>query len=137
MKFLKLSLCAAVASIGLGGAALAQSAPTFAVNVGITSDYVFRGFSQTHEYDPGVQGGVDATMGLGYAGVWASNVGFGNGTDAEVDLYGGVRPPSPDSTSIWARSTISIRASRPNRARSTPTKTTLKSRARRRARSVR
>lgn len=91
MKLLKLSLVAAVASIGLGGAAMAAT-PTFAVNAAVTSDYVFRGISQTHEYDPAVQGGLDATDGILYAGTWVSNVGFGNGTDAEVDLYGGVRP---------------------------------------------
>ena len=97
MKFLKLSLCAAAASVGLYGAANAETAPappsvTWAVNGAVTSDYVFRGISQTGTYDPAVQGGVDLGYSIGYAGVWASNVKFGNGTDAEVDLYGGIRP---------------------------------------------
>ncbi|WP_293353577.1 TorF family putative porin [Phenylobacterium sp.] len=65
--------------------------PSFAFNIGANTDYVFRGISQTDE-DPSVFGGVDATLGLGYAGVWVSNVDFGNGTDVEFDLYAGVKP---------------------------------------------
>ncbi len=35
--------------------------------------------------------GIDMTAGSFYAGVWASNVDFGDDTDLEVDLYGGYR----------------------------------------------
>lgn len=90
MKLFKLALCSAVATVSLGGAALAQD---FAVtgNVGITSDYIFRGVSQTNT-DPAIQGGVDVTSGPFYAGLWASNVDFSTTTDAEVDAYFGVKP---------------------------------------------
>lgn len=81
---------AAVAILLTAGAASAQSAPEVAWNVAVTSDYVFRGYSQTLE-DPAIQGGVDATIGAFYVGAWASNVDFGDDTDAEVDLYGGYR----------------------------------------------
>src|SRR5204862_3642097 len=94
MTALKLSLLAALGSLALAGAAQAQDAPEFkaAFNIGANTDYVFRGVSQTDE-DPSIFGGVDLTIGsIGYAGVWASNVDFGNGTDAEVDLYAGVKP---------------------------------------------
>ncbi len=91
MKLLKLSLCAAAASLAFGGAALAAS-PSWSVNAAVTSDYVFRGLSQTGTYDPAVQGGIDVTDGIGYVGTWASNVKFGNGTAAEVDVYGGITP---------------------------------------------
>lgn len=92
MRTLKIALAAAVGSLALTGAAQAQDAgPTFAFNVGAATDYVFRGISQTDE-DPQVFGGVDASMGIGYAGVWVSNVDFGNGTDAEFDLYAGIKP---------------------------------------------
>jgi uncharacterized protein (TIGR02001 family) len=94
MTALKLSLLAALGSLALAGAAQAQDAPEFkaSFNVGANTDYVFRGVSQTDE-DPSVFGGVDLTIGsIGYAGVWASNVDFGNGTDAEVDVYAGVKP---------------------------------------------
>ena len=81
---------AAAALIGLSTPASAQSDVDVAFNVGVVSDYVFRGFSQTGE-DPAIQGGVDLTAGKFYAGAWASNVDFGDDTDAEVDLYGGYR----------------------------------------------
>lgn len=69
------------------------------MNIGGTTDYVFRGISQNLE-DPAVQGGVDATCGMFYAGVWASGVDFipgskGTGSgDAyvEADLYAGIKP---------------------------------------------
>ena len=94
MRTLKFALAAAVGSLALAGAAHAEDAPPFklAFNIGANTDYVFRGVSQTDE-DPSVFGGVDATIGgIGYAGVWVSNVDFGNGTDAEFDLYAGIKP---------------------------------------------
>jgi uncharacterized protein (TIGR02001 family) len=64
----------------------------FSVTLGATSDYVFRGISQTLE-DPAAQGSVDLTYGIFYAGIWASNVDFGPGSpNAEIDLYAGFRP---------------------------------------------
>ncbi|MNQ48043.1 putative bacterial protein [compost metagenome] len=73
------------------GSAQAQSQPEVAFNIGVVSDYVFRGASQTNE-DPALQGGIDATFAGGfYAGTWASMVDFGDDTDAEIDLYGGYR----------------------------------------------
>ena len=94
MRTLKIALATAAGSLMLAGAAHAEDDKpiSFAFNIGATTDYVFRGFRQTDE-DPAVQGGVDVTFAkIGYAGVWASNVDFGNGTDAEVDVYGGVKP---------------------------------------------
>ena len=68
---------------------------TFAANVALTTDYVFRGMSQTSE-GPAVQGGFDATCGMFYAGVWASSLdweAFGVFQQAtlEMDWYGGVK----------------------------------------------
>ncbi len=66
-------------------------------NIGGTTDYVFRGISQNRE-DPTAQGGVDATCGMFYAGVWASGVDFYPGNNlagdasVEVDLYAGIKP---------------------------------------------
>ncbi|PVM84897.1 TorF family putative porin [Caulobacter endophyticus] len=91
MKFFKLALAAATASVALGGAAMAQEV-SLSYNVGIASDYVFRGVSQTNE-DPQVFGGVDLGYGIGYAGVWASNVDFGaDDPSVEIDFYAGVKP---------------------------------------------
>lgn len=71
---------------------------TLSANVGLTTDYVFRGISQS-DAAPAVQGGFDATCGMFYAGVWASAIDFGSiGLVAgdsvahlEVDFYGGVK----------------------------------------------
>jgi uncharacterized protein (TIGR02001 family) len=69
-------------------------------NIGATSDYIFRGFSQTRR-NPAIQGGVDATYGIAYAGLWASNTNWKTGTDAaglpvradvELDVYAGIKP---------------------------------------------
>ena len=86
------STCAAAAALALlasASAASAQSAEV-SVNAAVTSDYIFRGFSQTNE-NAAVQGGVDVTVGSFYAGAWASTVDFGDNTDAEIDVYGGFR----------------------------------------------
>ena len=93
MKVLKLALCAAVASFAVAGAAGAQDAPAgaWSFNAGVASDYVFRGISQTME-DPQVFAGADYVYDIFYAGAWASNVDFGDETDAEYDLYAGVTP---------------------------------------------
>ncbi len=47
----------------------------------LATEYVFRGVSQTAE-GPAVQGGFDATCGLFYAGVWASNLDWGSSGSA-------------------------------------------------------
>ena len=92
MKLFKLALAASAATFALGAAAGAQAADsTVAFNVGVVSDYVFRGISQTQE-DPAIQGGVDVSSGIAYGGAWASNVDFGDDTKAEIDVYGGIKP---------------------------------------------
>ncbi len=94
MKFWKLALVGAAASLALGSAAFAQDAAesefSFSYNAGVASDYIFRGVSQTD--GPQVFGGVDIANGPIYAGAWISNVDFGDDTDAEIDLYVGVKP---------------------------------------------
>lgn len=82
---------------GIALAALATAAGTataegeFSGNVALTSDYTWRGVSQS-DSDPAIQGGFDYANGLFYAGVWASNVDFGDPSDTniEVDFYGGL-----------------------------------------------
>lgn len=60
----------------------------FSANVGFVSEYSFRGIAQSNE-QPAIQGGFDWAHDSGvYAGVWASNVEFGDAT-IETDLYAG------------------------------------------------
>lgn len=91
---LRNTLALAAAATLLASPALAQDGDghvSFAFNLGAATDYVFRGVSQTSE-DPQVFGGADVSAGIFYAGVWVSNVDFGDSTDAEYDLYVGVTP---------------------------------------------
>ncbi|ODT89382.1 TorF family putative porin [Phenylobacterium sp. SCN 70-31] len=89
-------LAALTAAAGLAVAAPAVAAdagegPAFSFNLGASTDYVFRGVSQTDE-DPQVFGGVDFGDDRFYLGAWVSNVDFGDSTDAEFDLYAGFTP---------------------------------------------
>ena len=76
--------------------AAAPAAPyTIAYNVGLYSQYIFRGLTQTGE-EPAIQGGVDFTHSSGfYLGAWASNIswleddGLYKNSSLELDLYGG------------------------------------------------
>lgn len=69
----------------------------FSANVGLFTDYTFRGISQTTE-KPAIQGGIDYSIDTGmsgiglYLGTWASNVDFSDGDQAniEIDWYGGL-----------------------------------------------
>lgn len=80
------------------GQARAETAPTpehtLTGNLSLTSDYRFRGISQTWRL-PAVQGGFDYAHASGaYLGVWASNVSgnsYNNGAGLETDLYGGFK----------------------------------------------
>ena len=87
-----LASAAAAALLLAAGTASAQSTEV-SFNANVTSDYVYRGFSQTDE-DPAFQLGVDLTAGAFYAGAWASDIDFGDDTKAEFDLYGGIRGES-------------------------------------------
>lgn len=58
-------------------------------NAGMTSNYLWRGVTQTND-GVAVQGGVDYEHDSGfYLGTWASNVDFGDDTSYEIDFYGG------------------------------------------------
>lgn len=105
------NLCGAagIALLALTGAALAdgyegsvKDAPakperefTYSFSITGTSDYVFRGISQT-DNDPTIQGAINVGYGIFYAGIWASGLDFSgpNGDEAEleVDYYAGIKP---------------------------------------------
>lgn len=77
------------------------AAPThkleLSASVALTTDYVFRGISQTAE-NPALQGSFDLSYNIFYAGVWGSNIDFGGGpygqdiANIELDWYAGIKP---------------------------------------------
>lgn len=96
---LALALAAALAAPAIAFAEDKAPEPTpehtFAPNVGVVSDYLFRGVSQTHG-KPALQAGLDYSHSSGlYAGVAASTITWvkdwlGKGS-LEIDLYGGYK----------------------------------------------
>ena len=82
----------AAAQAAAPAAAAPASPHTFTGNVGLFSEYRFRGIAQTAG-KPAIQGGFDYSHSSGfYAGNWNSNVNEGAGFPAgniEMDLYGG------------------------------------------------
>ena len=100
-----LALASTVALTALPQWALAQTTPAapapaeatspLSFNVSLTSDYRYRGISQSR-LKPAVQGGVDYALPAGfYIGAWASTIkwvkDFGGDSDVEIDVYGGYK----------------------------------------------
>src|SRR6187399_1120009 len=83
-----------IALLLLSGIAHAEDAPALTGNLSLTTDYRFRGISQTYKL-PAVQGGLDFADKSGvYLGTWMSNVSgnsYNNGAGLEWDLYGGYK----------------------------------------------
>jgi len=79
-----------IAAILLATAGAAANAGEFSATVTATTDYDFRGITQTAQ-DPAIQGSIDFAADSGfYAGVWASNVDFGSGDpNVEIDYFAG------------------------------------------------
>ncbi len=97
IKPISLSLAGVLA---LSGAPVwADSPHEFSANVSLTSNYKYRGITQTDD-GPAVQGGFDYsyTPASLYAGVWASNVDAKAFADAnvEMDWYAGWNPSFGD-----------------------------------------
>jgi uncharacterized protein (TIGR02001 family) len=93
------ALCGAagVALLSLSGAAQAEDKFTWSASLTGTSDYVFRGISQT-DNDPTIQGSIGVGYGMFYAGWWASGLDWDNAflgdpnAQVEMDWYGGIKP---------------------------------------------
>lgn len=84
----------------------------FSGTVGFTTNYLFRGISQT-DNEVAIQGSLDYSVDVAenldlYAGVWGSNIDFGDEADfggaslgtIEIDLYGGASYAISDVASI-------------------------------------
>lgn len=84
----------AVSGLVAGGAA-AQERPELRYGLGVTSNYIYKGETQSDD-DPALQGYVEGSYGMFYGGVWGSTVDFpGDGElgrdSIEFDLYAGMR----------------------------------------------
>lgn len=66
---------------------------SYSVNAALTTDYIFRGISQSSE-NPALSAGLDVTYGLFYAGFWGSSINFDPDVDesVELDVYAGIKP---------------------------------------------
>jgi uncharacterized protein (TIGR02001 family) len=98
---MKLKAAALLGTLVVAGSAFAQGkAPepdyTLSYNVGVVSDYRYRGISQTR-LEPALQGGIDFAHKSGfYLGAWASTIKWIKDAGAtkgsvELDLYGGYK----------------------------------------------
>lgn len=96
-----LTLTVVGASMSCGLASAQGSSPhSITGNVGLYSQYIFRGLTQTNK-DPALQGGFDYAHSSGlYAGTWASNISWLTDSSAatgytssslEWDFYGGFK----------------------------------------------
>ena len=98
-KAIALSVLAVVSSVAIAEetTALSQAGLTVTGTAALTTDYRFRGVTQT-ENDPAVQASFALTHSSGlYAGVWASNVHFSDTdpTHLELDPYVGYATELP------------------------------------------
>lgn len=115
--FKKTLLAGAVAAAIMPFAASAADAPasphTLTGNLGLYSQYIFRGLTQT-DGQPAVQGGFDYSHSSGfYAGTWASNIswlrdggGYRSGGSGEFDFYGGMKGAFGKSDFTWDLGTL-------------------------------
>ena len=105
MTYRKSLLAGAVAAAmitpmtAMGQAKAPESPHTFTGNVGLFSQYIFRGLTQT-DRKPALQGGFDYSHSSGfYAGLWGSNVSWitdsaaynGGSYSVEIDTYLGFK----------------------------------------------
>jgi len=97
-------------AVPASAADISQPVPASAIaisgNVDVTTDYVFRGYSET-DGNAALQGEFDATYPINswlqaYAGIWGSSINFGTAVTPsgqlvdiaplEIALHGGIRP---------------------------------------------
>jgi uncharacterized protein (TIGR02001 family) len=102
------AMLSSVAAFSQTAAPAPEPADTWAYNVGVVSEYRYRGISQS-AVKPALQGGVDYTDKSGaYIGTWLSSISWIKDSDAkgkatgpvEWDIYGGYRGALNDTVSF-------------------------------------
>lgn len=95
-KLVALAVAGALSSPLVATAADPTPEHTFTGNVGLASEYLYRGIAQTAG-KPALQGGFDYAHSSGfYAGIWGSNISWLENASAssaslEIDVYGGYK----------------------------------------------
>jgi len=93
MKWLITFLFACTAMLISNMVIAGDSPHEFSANIALTTDYMYRGVTQTSQ-GPAISGGFDYGHESGvYVGIWASSLEFGLGdddTNLEIDYYGGI-----------------------------------------------
>ncbi len=94
MKSFFALLALAVAATAMPARAEEPASP-LSFNASVTTDYRYRGYSQTR-LKPALQGGADYDFGNGfYVGTWASTIKWvkdsGGNANVEIDVYGGYK----------------------------------------------
>lgn len=89
-KLLGAALLASAATVATTGVASAEG--ELSANVALTTNYVWRGVTQSSG-DFAIQGGIDYATDFFYVGTWASSVDdFGIDASTELDFYAGITP---------------------------------------------
>lgn len=98
-RMFAISFLACLSLSGLSDCFAEETKGPFSANVSLTTDYAYRGISQTDER-PAIQGGFDFRHDSGfYAGTWASSIswlhdmsdGGAPSSTMELDVYGGYK----------------------------------------------
>lgn len=86
-----------LAALAVPGVAMAADAPSVTGNVSLTSNYLYRGITQTND-KAAIQGGFDYAHASGlYVGAWGSSIswladgGYYNSSSLELDTYAGFK----------------------------------------------
>ncbi len=86
----KIILSAVLASTLTSGLMAEDNTVTTSANMALTSNYVWRGMTQT-DNAPAIQGGIDFGYNGFYLGTWASNISWtdNDNSSMELDVYAG------------------------------------------------
>ncbi|HET7635400.1 MAG TPA: TorF family putative porin [Burkholderiales bacterium] len=108
-KWIATAMAMACATPAFADSDAASPPHAFTANIGVVSQYVFRGLTQTDER-PALQGGFDYSHASGfYAGIWGSNVSWisdgyapGSSYSVELDTYAGWKFALPHDITLDA-----------------------------------
>ncbi|NNF96899.1 MAG: hypothetical protein HKM94_08245 [Halobacteria archaeon] len=84
----KTLIASSILAVSAVASSMAMAESAFTGNIGVTSNYIWRGLSQT-DNQAAIQGGLDYENSGFYVGTWLSNVSWTNVEGYEMDIYAG------------------------------------------------